>query len=611
MPEPRGDDDSAPARPMPATRLEPWRLDPSCILVNGCSCRHARFAASWPRRRRNAWRRRARISRRTRTRTCSSSAPRAPRPTSWRWRWRASAARSSACRALSFAELAMKLALPVLAERLRQPGRRARRRGDGDARRLRRARAPASSRTSRRWPTCPGFPAPSRARCRELQLAGVTPRDAGRRVDAVGPTWRRCSTRVDDRGATCRRGEPCRRCWPRPPRACGRSPTRCGARHVLLLDVAIATTAERALLAALAARRRRPRWRRCPTGDAATPRGACAACGAEVDERAAARQTATPTPTASRTALDRLQTWLFAADAAAGRRARRLGAACSRRPAKGAKPSRSRAACCAEAARGVPVRRDGGAAARAADLSRPARARASRAPACRRGSSAARGVPIRPAARSSRCSPAPTRACRRAASPSTCRSARCRSAQLSRGLSRRHVHGSTRCHGRRCCRPSLPRRSCRPPIAPRIRAARRSARADRARRRPRRRRHAARAVALGGAAGRGLRHRRPRPLAAPPARPARTSTTAAVRELADEDHDSPRLRALERDREQLAHLETFAVPIVAELDDLAPAAHLGRVARRLLGAACRACCASRRACCACSPRWRRSAASAR
>lgn len=38
------------------------------------------------------------------------------------------------------------------------------------------------------------------------------------------------------------------------------------------------------------------------------------------------------------------------------------------------------------------------------------------------------------------------------------------------------------------------------------------------------------------------------------------------RELADEDHDSPRLRAIERDREQLGHLEAFALPVVAVLD---------------------------------------------
>ncbi len=38
------------------------------------------------------------------------------------------------------------------------------------------------------------------------------------------------------------------------------------------------------------------------------------------------------------------------------------------------------------------------------------------------------------------------------------------------------------------------------------------------------------------------------------------------RELADEDRDSPRLRALERDREQLGHLESFAIPVVAALD---------------------------------------------
>ncbi|MGD9904598.1 MAG: PD-(D/E)XK nuclease family protein [Vicinamibacterales bacterium] len=38
-----------------------------------------------------------------------------------------------------------------------------------------------------------------------------------------------------------------------------------------------------------------------------------------------------------------------------------------------------------------------------------------------------------------------------------------------------------------------------------------------------------------------------------------------IRELADEDHDSPRLRALARDRDELGHLEAFALPIVETL----------------------------------------------
>ncbi len=38
-----------------------------------------------------------------------------------------------------------------------------------------------------------------------------------------------------------------------------------------------------------------------------------------------------------------------------------------------------------------------------------------------------------------------------------------------------------------------------------------------------------------------------------------------LRELAADDHDAPRLRALERDREQLQHLESFALPIVTTL----------------------------------------------
>jgi CRISPR/Cas system-associated exonuclease Cas4 (RecB family) len=39
-----------------------------------------------------------------------------------------------------------------------------------------------------------------------------------------------------------------------------------------------------------------------------------------------------------------------------------------------------------------------------------------------------------------------------------------------------------------------------------------------------------------------------------------------LRELDDEDHDSPRVRALARDIEELTHLESFALPIVGTLD---------------------------------------------
>lgn len=39
-----------------------------------------------------------------------------------------------------------------------------------------------------------------------------------------------------------------------------------------------------------------------------------------------------------------------------------------------------------------------------------------------------------------------------------------------------------------------------------------------------------------------------------------------LRELADEDSDSPRIQAIERDRRELEHLESFALPIVATLD---------------------------------------------
>ena len=79
-----------------------------------------------------------------------------------------------------------------------------------------------------------------------------------------------------------------------------------------------------------------------------------------------------------------------------------------------------------EAAARRAVRSDGRAAARAADLSRACSNTRSIAPAFRRGSIAAPGGPIRPAARCSRCWRARTKSCRRADSPNTCRSARCR-----------------------------------------------------------------------------------------------------------------------------------------------------------------------------------------
>ena len=40
-----------------------------------------------------------------------------------------------------------------------------------------------------------------------------------------------------------------------------------------------------------------------------------------------------------------------------------------------------------------------------------------------------------------------------------------------------------------------------------------------------------------------------------------------LRELRDEDEDSPRIAAIERDREELRNLDSFALPIVTELDD--------------------------------------------
>ena len=56
--------------------------------------------------------------------------------------------------------------------------------------------------------------------------------------------------------------------------------------------------------------------------------------------------------------------------------------------------------------------------------------------------------------------------------------------------------------------------------------------------------------------------------AAPPGT-APTSTTCASRELRDEDEDSPRVAAILRDREELTHLEDFALPMVGDAGSMA------------------------------------------
>ncbi len=127
-------------------------------------------------------------------------------------------------------------------------------------------------------------------------------------------------------------------------------------------------------------------------------------------------------------------------------------------------------------ARGRAVRRDGGVRPLAAAIRGPARARVHARRHSRAGSIAARAGRIPPAARSSRSSPARSRSCRRAGSPNTSRSRRCRSSTRPaprvrlRGAGRRGVGGCREVrHGARPVsrsdgrRRECPRRPC--PIA--------------------------------------------------------------------------------------------------------------------------------------------------
>ena len=187
----------------------------------------------------------------------------------------------------------------------------------------------------------------------------------------------------------------------------------------------------------------------------------------------------------------------------------------------------------------------------------------SHAPASRRGSSAARAAPIQPAAPSSRCSPAPTRACRRAASPSICRSARCRSSggvwhQLARSFQGLSPQISTDDAVLATLPPDAqpedpapideaPPASERDPddrvVAGTLRAPWRWEE-----------------LLVEAYVIEGLdRWQRRLP-------GLRAEYERRLKELADEDQDSPRLLALARDRDELRHLESFALPIVAELD---------------------------------------------
>ena len=109
---------------------------------------------------------------------------------------------------------------------------------------------------------------------------------------------------------------------------------------------------------------------------------------------------------------------------------------CSRRRAKDARRSRSSGACSTKRRAACRSTRWRCSCARRSSTSGCSSTPA-RAAACRCTSIAARGVPIRPAARSSRCCRARSKACRRSGSTSTSRSVRCRAIGATRPARRR------------------------------------------------------------------------------------------------------------------------------------------------------------------------------
>lgn len=204
----------------------------------------------------------------------------------------------------SFAELAMRLALPVLAERLVAPG------GALGAEAIA-TRAAFDAHAAAELPyfgpvaDLPGFPRAVARTLGELQQAGV---DAARVRDVthvgadLSALLARAAAEAAAAGAVSRadvlaaaadrlRGEP----------------SALPAPVVLLLDVAIATAAERRVLDALASAST-VLLATAPDGDTAT-RAAHRACGGE--EAVATLPDASGVPTA----LDRLRQWLFAAEA--------------------------------------------------------------------------------------------------------------------------------------------------------------------------------------------------------------------------------------------------------------------------------------------------------
>ncbi|MCC6990879.1 MAG: PD-(D/E)XK nuclease family protein [Acidobacteria bacterium] len=208
---------------------------------------------------------------------------------------------------MSFAELATRLALPVLAERLVAPGSAL-----GVEAMVARASFDAHDAGELAYfepvAQLPGFPRAAARTIGELQLAGVS-LDALAAVDRVGPDLVALARRLDDEAA--RSGAVSRADVMATAAArVAATPDVLPARHVLLLDVPIVSAADRRLLAALAAAATS-----ClavvPEGDAPA-RAACAIAGgvAPVDAEEVAA-----TAGHDGTARARLQRWLFSTDA--------------------------------------------------------------------------------------------------------------------------------------------------------------------------------------------------------------------------------------------------------------------------------------------------------
>ena len=205
---------------------------------------------------------------------------------------------------MSFAELATKLALPVLADRLATPASTL-----GLEAMVARATFDALDAGDLRYFTpvadLPGFPRAAARTLGELQQAGVSMASL-REVDRVGPDLAALAARLDDqvtRSGAIGRADVLATAAAR----LAGDPTALPASAVVLLDVVVTTAAERRLLAALA-RAAQTLLFVAPLGDGPT-RAACLDAGADerVDDTAGGAATTT--------ALARLQSWLFSPEA--------------------------------------------------------------------------------------------------------------------------------------------------------------------------------------------------------------------------------------------------------------------------------------------------------